>query len=72
MLLKMKRPIVYTLVPMIFVMLMAFWAGAIKLLDFYEDGNYLLVGIDLIVLITSVLVMLEAGSKIIEFRSRAD
>tara|TARA_R110002096_G_scaffold6206_2_gene28527 strand:- start:2672 stop:4384 length:1713 start_codon:yes stop_codon:yes gene_type:complete len=72
MLLKMKRPVIYTLVPMIFVMVMAFWAGAIKLLDFYANSNYLLVGIDLVVLITSVLVMLEAGSKIIKFRSRAD
>ena len=61
-LLKLGRPVRYTLVPMIFVLIMAFWAGVVKLIDFYRDGNMLLVAIDFIVLVTSVLVMLEAAS----------
>ena len=61
-LLKLGRPVRYTLIPMIFVLIMAFWAGVVKLIDFYRDGNMLLVAIDFIVLVTSVLVMLEAAS----------
>ena len=63
-LLKLNRPIRYTLIPMIFVLVMSFWAGVIKLVDFYNAGNWLLVTIDLVVLTTSVLVMLEATSTV--------
>ena len=64
MLLKLGRPVRYTLIPMIFVLVMSFWAGVIKLVDFYNAGNWLLVAIDLVVLTTSVLVMLEAASTV--------
>ena len=64
MLLKLGRPVRYTLIPMIFVLVMSFWAGVIKLVDFYNAGNWLLVTIDLVVLTTSVLVMLEATSTV--------
>ena len=67
MLLRLGRPVRYTLIPMVFVMAMSFWAGVIKLIDFYNDGNWLLVGIDFVVLVTSVLVMLEAGSTFLRF-----
>ena len=63
-LLKLGRPVRYTLVPMIFVLVMSFWAGVIKLIDFYNAGNWLLVVIDLIVLATSILVMLEAAATV--------
>ena len=68
MLIKLGRPARYTMLPMIFVLITSFWAGAVKLLEFYRDGNYLLVVIDVIVLVTSVLVMLEAASVIGKFR----
>jgi carbon starvation protein len=68
MLIKLGRPARYTMIPMIFVLGISFWAGAIKLVEFYRDGNWLLVVIDAIVLITSVLVMLEALSVISAFR----
>jgi carbon starvation protein len=64
MLLKLGRPVRYTIVPMIFVLVMSFWAGMIKLIDFYNAGNWLLVTIDIVVLATSVLVMLEAASTV--------
>ena len=60
MLIKLKRPAIYTLVPMMFVIVMAFLAGVIKLKEYYLAGNYLLVGLDAIVLVVSVLVMLES------------
>jgi carbon starvation protein len=68
MLIKLGRPARYTMLPMIFVLIVSFWAGVVKLLEFYRDGNYLLVVIDVIVLVTSLLVMLEAASVISKFR----
>lgn len=68
MLLKLGRPVRYTLIPMIFVLVMSFWAGIIKLFDFYNAGNWLLVTIDIVVLATSVMVMLEAASTVSRLR----
>ncbi|GAB3096629.1 carbon starvation protein A [Aestuariicella hydrocarbonica] len=68
MLIKMHRPAIYTMVPMVFVLVMAFFAGLIKLKEYYLDGNYLLVFLDAIVLIVSVLVMLEAFAVVSKFK----
>jgi carbon starvation protein len=64
MLIKLGRPAKYTLIPMVFVLVMAFFAGLIKLKEYYVEGNYLLVFLDAVVLIVSVLVMLEAFSVV--------
>ena len=69
MLIKLKRPAIYTLVPIMFVIVMAFLAGVIKLKEYYLAGNYLLVGLDAIVLVVSVLVMLESWSVIRRFKA---
>ncbi|MBN7819968.1 carbon starvation protein A [Bowmanella yangjiangensis] len=69
MLIKAGRPAIYTLIPMSFVLVMAFFAGVIKLGEYYQQGNWLLVGLDLIVLIVSVLVMLEAWSVIVKHKA---
>ncbi len=71
MLMKLGRPARYTLLPMVFVLIMSFWAGVIKLIEFYRDGNFLLVVIDAVVLVTSVLVMLEATATISSYRRTA-
>lgn len=68
MLMKMGRPAIYTLVPMIFVLITSFLAGLIQLVDFYQAGNYLLVTLDFVVLVVSVLVMLEAASVVSKLR----
>lgn len=68
MLIKLGRPAIYTMVPMLFVLTMSFLAGCVTLLQFLADGNYLLVGLDVIVLVTSLFVMLEAGSVIVGHR----
>jgi len=65
---KLNRPARYTLIPMLFVLSVSFLAGIATLLKFFEDGNYLLVAIDIIVLITTVLVILEAASVISKLR----
>ena len=68
MLIKLGRPAYYTMIPMLFVLTMSFLAGLVTLVQFFEDGNYLLVGIDLIVLVTSLFVMLEAGAVIMNHK----
>ena len=67
-LIRLGRPVRYTLLPMIFVLIISFWAGVIKLIEFYQSGNFLLVVIDAVVLITSLMVMLEAASVISSFK----
>ncbi len=71
MLIKLGRPSYYTMLPMLFVLTMSFLAGCVTLVQFFSDGNYLLVVLDVIVLITSLLVMLEAGSVIARHRKNA-
>jgi carbon starvation protein len=69
MLIKLGRPARYTLVPMIFVMVTSCWAAILKLKEFWLAGNWLLVTIDIVVLVTSVMVMLEAAAVIVKFRN---
>lgn len=71
MLIKLGRPSFYTLIPMLFVLTMSFLAGCVTLMQFFADGNYLLVVLDVIVLVTSLLVMLEAGSVITKHRKNS-
>ncbi|MFL2547350.1 MAG: carbon starvation protein A [Candidatus Rariloculaceae bacterium] len=68
MLIKVGRPARYTLIPMTFVLATSAWAAVLKLIEWYQEGNWLLVTIDLIVLVTSVMVILEAVSVISKFR----
>lgn len=48
------------LIPLVFVMVMSFWAAIIQLQTFFQDGNWLLLGIDVIILIAAVWVTVEA------------
>ncbi len=68
MLLKLGRPVRYTLLPMIFVIAMSFAAACVTLVQFWRDGKWLLVALDLVVLATSLLVVLEAASAVRRFR----
>lgn len=70
MLIKMGRPARYTLIPMIFVLVTSSWAALIKLMEFWAAGNWLLVTIDIVVLVTSLMVILEAISVIAKFRQQ--
>ena len=67
-LMKYGRPARYTMLPMIFVLVTSSWAALIKLKEFYEAENWLLVTIDVIVVITTFLVILEAASVISKIR----
>jgi carbon starvation protein len=68
MLMKYGRPARYTMVPMVFVLLTSSWAALIKLQEFYEAGNWLLVTIDVVVVITTFMVILEAASVIAKIK----
>ena len=68
MLIKMGRPARYTIIPMIFVLITSCWAAVLKLMEFWTAGNWLLVTIDIIVLVTSFMVILEAISVIARSR----
>ena len=68
MLIKAGRPARYTLIPMTFVLITSAWAALIKLVEWYQLGNWLLVTIDVVVIVTSILVTLEAASVIARYR----
>jgi len=68
-LIKLRRPAWVTLVPMTFVLLMSFLAGIVTFLRFAREQNYLLAGINIVVLITTVYVILEAASAVAAFKS---
>ena len=67
-LMKLKRPAIYTLAPMIFIIFMAFWASLWYLIDYFQTERWLLVALNLAVMTVSVLVMLEAWSVISKIR----
>jgi len=68
MLIKLGRPARYTMAPMIFVLITSSWAAVLKLIEWYQAGNWLLVTIDVIVIVTTFMVILEAASVISKFR----
>lgn len=68
MLIKQGRPSQYTLVPMVFVLITSSWAAVLKLIEFFQVGNWLLVTIDVVVLVTTLMVVLEAASVISRIR----
>ena len=71
MLVKLRRPARYTLIPMIFVTTMALLAALYQLSTLYSDGNYVLVAIDVVIIITAIFVMLEAASALMRERRAA-
>lgn len=71
MLIRLGRPARYTLIPMVFVLFTSFYAGALQLVEYWEANNYLLVTIDVVVLATSILVILESTAVIFKLRREA-
>ncbi len=59
-LIKLRRPIWFTAIPLTFLMVMTVPALLIQLVGFYNDGNWLLVVMDILILVASILVALEA------------
>jgi carbon starvation protein len=60
MLVKLARPVWYTILPMCALLVMTVMALLYQLWGFAMDGNYFLVFLDLVILAASILVILEA------------
>ncbi len=58
-LLRLGRPIKYTLVPLGFILVMATWGLFVQLGEFWNQRNYLLIMMDLLILGATILVALE-------------
>ncbi|ATG75324.1 carbon starvation protein A [Zobellella denitrificans] len=71
MLARLKRPVYYTLLPLVFVLVMTVLALLIQLKGFYDQGNWFLFGLDLVVLVAAILVALECGSTLARLRQGA-
>lgn len=67
-LMKLGRPAKYTLMPMIFVLLMSVWGSLIQLGSYYNNDQWMLAGFSIAVLIASILVILEAVSVISDLK----
>lgn len=67
-LMKMGRPAKYTMIPMMFIMVVAFVASGWYVIDYVGSARWLLVALSLAVMGASVVVMLEAWSVIGKIR----
>ncbi|AMC99881.1 Carbon starvation protein A [Halomonas chromatireducens] len=70
MLVRLRRPMWYTLVPLCFLLVMTIAALLIQLRTFFEQGNYFLLVVDIVVLIAAIMVAMECASAL--KRSRAE
>ena len=71
MLVKLRRRYIFTLVPMAFVTVMSFVAALYQLWDLFTSGQYLLAGLDVVIVIASIFVLLEATSAFTRERRAA-
>ena len=68
MLVKLGRPARYTLIPMVFVTTMSFLSALIQLRDLYSTEQWVLLGIDVMIIICAIFVLLEAASALMRER----
>ena len=71
MLVKLMRPVWFTVVPLVFLLAMTILALLYQLWDFFVAGNWLLVVMDVVILIAAIFVALEATSAFIRERRLA-
>ena len=64
MLVKLGRPMWYTLAPLMFLLTMTTLGLLIQLKSFYDKGDWFLFTLDLIILVAAVLVILESSSAL--------
>lgn len=68
MLMRNHRPVYYTLIPLVFLLIVTVLALLAQLKSFYVAGNYFLLALDIVVLIASVLVAMECASALKRLR----
>jgi carbon starvation protein len=59
-LIRLRRPVWFTAIPLAFLLVMSLMALLVQLGTFYNDKNWLLLGMDIIILIAALWVALEA------------
>ena len=64
MLVKARRPMWYTLIPLVFLLVMTTLGLLIQLKSFYDKGDWFLFSLDLVVLVAAILVSLECSSAL--------
>lgn len=57
---KSGKPIVYTFIPMVFMIIMTGWGMLANMYDFYTKQNWLLFGIDVAILLLEIWMIVEA------------
>ena len=65
---KLRRPTLPLLIPLVFVTLMSLWAAVLQLRTLYGAGNWLLLGIDVVIIVAAVWVVVEAVASISKAR----
>ncbi|MBR9878986.1 MAG: carbon starvation protein A [Gammaproteobacteria bacterium] len=68
MLMRNHRPVYYTLIPLVFLLIVTVLALLAQLKSFFAAGNYFLLALDIVVLIASVLVAMECASALKRLR----
>jgi carbon starvation protein len=69
-LMQKKKPIVYTFVPMVFMVVSTVSAMVLKISQFYREGHYLLLALGALILTMAVWLIGEAVARIVQVRSR--
>ncbi|NZA25271.1 carbon starvation protein A [Luteimonas sp. SJ-92] len=70
-LIKKGRNPVFTMVPLAFLLVMSVYALVVQLRTFYDDGNWLLLGMDIVILVAALWVALEAAIAMARGRDAA-
>lgn len=68
MLVRLGRPMYYTLIPLVFLLIMTVFALIVQLKDFYNSGDWFLMGLDLVVLVAAIWIALEASAGLSKIR----
>ena len=71
MLVKLSRPVWYTLVPLTFLLSMTILALLFQLWEFYAQGKWFLLFLDIVILVAAILVALEAVSAFMREKAKA-
>ena len=71
MLVRLGRPMWFTLAPLVFLLVVTIIALLLQLRSFFEQGNYFLLVLDIVVLVAAILVSLECVSALKRIKSEA-
>lgn len=68
-LIKLGRPVKNVLIPMILILVFALWASGWYIIDHFQKESWVLVFIELAVIVTTIIIILEAWSVVSKLRS---